>query len=92
MITFGDLEKTGEEAVMSRFSALHGHSHGGTEENHYYRIGWDYVSELRSSTGLLFIPQVIVCMKNIGEMMSTEENLVIRPPEVSDNPTTRVIQ
>jgi hypothetical protein len=51
-------------------------------------IGWDYVSELRPQTGLLFIPQVIHEHAEQWWNESTEENL-IRPPGFSANPTSR---
>jgi hypothetical protein len=37
-------------------------------------MGWDYVSELRLPTGLLFIPQVIFGHREPRWMMSTGEN------------------
>jgi hypothetical protein len=38
-------------------------------------MGWDYVSERRPPTGLLFIPHVrYISMENNGGIMSTEEN------------------
>jgi hypothetical protein len=51
----------------------------------------EYVSKLRLTTGLLFIPQVIYenggpWWNNIGWI-----RLLILPPELSDNPTSRFI-
>jgi hypothetical protein len=48
-------------------------------------MGWDYVSELRPPTGLLFVTQVIYehgeqCWSNIDR-----GRLLIRPPELSGN-------
>jgi hypothetical protein len=39
----------------------------------FMSMGWDYISELRPETGILFIPQVIQYMStdNHGEMIST---------------------
>jgi hypothetical protein len=52
---------------------------------------WEYVSELRPPTGLLLIPQVIyehgeAWWNDIGK-----GKLLIRQPELSGNPTSRVI-
>jgi hypothetical protein len=49
---------------------------------------WDYVSELRPTTGLLFIPQVTY---EHGKPWWNEIDrckLLIRPPELSGNPTS----
>jgi hypothetical protein len=51
-------------------------------------MGREYVSELRLPTGLLFIPQVIY---KHGEPWWNEVDrgqLMIRPPELSGNPTS----
>jgi hypothetical protein len=50
-------------------------------------MGWDYVSELRPRTGLLFTPQVTY---EHGEPWSNNVDrwrLLTRPPELSGNPT-----
>jgi hypothetical protein len=46
-------------------------------------MGWDYVSELRPSTGLLFIPQYYMCTKSHSGISTGK--LLIRPPELSGN-------
>jgi hypothetical protein len=54
-------------------------------------MGWDYVSELRPPTGLLFIHQVI---HEHGEWWWNDVDrgkLKIRPTEFSGNPTKRVL-
>jgi hypothetical protein len=54
-------------------------------------MGRDYVSELWSPTGLLFIPQVIY---EHGEQWWNDVDsvkLLTRPPELSGNPNSRVI-
>jgi hypothetical protein len=55
-------------------------------------MGWDYASELLTPTILLSIPQVIY---EQGERWWNDdvdrEKLLIRPPELSGNPTSRVI-
>jgi hypothetical protein len=40
----------------------------------YISMGWDYISELRPLTSLLFISQMYVSIENHGRMISTEEN------------------
>jgi hypothetical protein len=56
----------------------------------FMSMGWDYVSELRPPTGLLFIPQVIYeheeQLRNDNDMWK----LLIRLPELSDKPTSKV--
>jgi hypothetical protein len=54
-------------------------------------MGSEYVSELRTPPGLLFISQVIY---EHGEPMWNNIDsikLLIRPPELSGNPTGRII-
>jgi hypothetical protein len=54
-------------------------------------IELDYVSELRPLMGLFFIPKVIY---ECGEPQWNDidrKKLLIRPPELSANPTSRVI-
>jgi hypothetical protein len=53
-------------------------------------MGWEYVSELRPQTGQLFIPQVI---HDHGEPQCNDidKEKLIRLPELSGNPSNRVI-
>jgi hypothetical protein len=55
-------------------------------------MGWDYVSDLRLSTGQFFIPQVIYEHGVSWRYYDVDRRkLVTRPPELSSNPTARVI-
>jgi hypothetical protein len=54
-------------------------------------MGWDYVIELRPPTGLLFIHQVIYEHGEPWWNKMGRGKLLIRPPELSGNPTRRVI-
>jgi hypothetical protein len=54
-------------------------------------MAWEYVSKLRPTTGLAFILQMIhehgeSCWNN-----TDKGKLIIRPPELSGNPTSTVI-
>jgi hypothetical protein len=55
-------------------------------------MGFDYVSELRPPTGLLFIPQVIYEHGDPWWNKIDRGKLLIFPQELSGNPTTRVIK
>jgi hypothetical protein len=54
--------------------------------------GRDYISELRPPTGVLFIPQAIY---EHGEPWwndkTVDRGILIGPPELSGNPSSRVI-
>jgi hypothetical protein len=52
-------------------------------------MGQDYVSELRPPTGLLFIPQVIYEHGEPWWNDISRGKLLIRPQELSGNPTSR---
>jgi hypothetical protein len=54
-------------------------------------MGWDYVFELWSPTGLLFIPQVIHEHRETWLDELYRKILLICPPELSGNPTSEVI-
>jgi hypothetical protein len=51
-------------------------------------MGRDCVSELLPSTGLIFIPQVIYEQVEPWWNDIDRENLVIRPSDISGNPTS----
>jgi hypothetical protein len=50
--------------------------------------GWDYVSELRLPTGLMFIPQIIYLYGETRWNGIDRGKHLIRPPELSRNPTS----
>jgi hypothetical protein len=52
-------------------------------------MGWDYVSEQRPPTSLLFIPQVIYEHWEPWRNDIHRVELLIRPPELSEHPTSR---
>jgi hypothetical protein len=54
-------------------------------------VGRDYVSELWPPMGLLFIPQVIYEPEEPWWNVIGRRRLLIRPPDLSGNPTTGVI-
>jgi hypothetical protein len=51
-------------------------------------MGWDYVSELRPPTGLLFIPHVTYERGQPWWNDIDSGRLLIRPLEFPDNPTS----
>jgi hypothetical protein len=53
-------------------------------------MGSDYVSELWQPTGLLFIPQIYENGEAWWDYID-KEKLLIRLPELSGNPTSRII-
>jgi hypothetical protein len=53
-------------------------------------MAWDYVSELRSPTGLLLIPQDM-CEHKEPWRNDTDMEKVIRPQDLSGSPTSSII-
>jgi hypothetical protein len=49
-------------------------------------MGWDYVSELRPPTGLLFTPRKYMTMDNHSEMISTEGNWLVHQSSLAIPP------
>jgi hypothetical protein len=52
----------------------------------FMSMGWDYVSELQPPVGLLFISQVICEHEEKWLNDINRKNILIRSPEISDNP------
>jgi hypothetical protein len=61
------------------------------DDQDHVSMGWDYVSELRPPTGLLFIPPMICVRGDPWGIDIRRGELPIRLPELSGNPTLRVM-